>query len=283
MALIEPNIRPFPWGTHPKFPGKVISGDVSESHRGDTAVIVCQVHGSVLGDFKATQQFICTAPDMMRTLVKWHDYTMSHPEITELQTLHLDTLAVLLRAGCTVVTFIDAQGAAFAKWPNAIKLLKFLRERNFQEDQSIRFTESCDVEDRYALEMTCPSSAWARFLRYLVGGGTSPDQTDGVVRMEDAWHGTGLVNARDLADKIISIHGEFFDVWLSIRSLQEMICSDMTQAEEEGWGVFNGKEIQRIDTAEVFASDDEAVEFVKRRAEEGSEFHKAVLAARIKT
>ncbi len=50
-----------------------------------------------------------------------------------------------------------------------------------------------------------------------------------------------------------------------------------------GWGVFNDKEIQRIDTAAVFASDAEAVEFVKRQADAGSEFHKAVLEVRIKS
>jgi hypothetical protein len=41
-------------------------------------------------------------------------------------------------------------------------------------------------------------------------------------------------------------------------------------AQHEGWGIFNGGEIQRDDELNVFASDDDAIDFVRRLAEAGS-------------
>lgn len=49
------------------------------------------------------------------------------------------------------------------------------------------------------------------------------------------------------------------------------------QADAEGWGIFNDGEIQRDDEADVFAGDDEAIAFVRRRAIEGSHLHAAAL------
>lgn len=49
------------------------------------------------------------------------------------------------------------------------------------------------------------------------------------------------------------------------------------QADAEGWGIFNDNTIQRDDEADVFAGDDEAIAFVRRRAAEGSQLHAAAL------
>jgi hypothetical protein len=43
--------------------------------------------------------------------------------------------------------------------------------------------------------------------------------------------------------------------------------------ESEGWAIFNGDEIQRLDGAGVFGSDEAAVEFVFKRAIGGSRYH----------
>lgn len=40
-------------------------------------------------------------------------------------------------------------------------------------------------------------------------------------------------------------------------------ATDSKNALREGWGIFNEDEIQRDDEAGVFASDDEAIEFVR--------------------
>jgi hypothetical protein len=52
-------------------------------------------------------------------------------------------------------------------------------------------------------------------------------------------------------------------------------------AQHEGWGVFNGGEIQRDDEMGYFDSDDEAVEHVKRLAEGGSMLHQVALAQHV--
>lgn len=49
-------------------------------------------------------------------------------------------------------------------------------------------------------------------------------------------------------------------------------------AEVEGWGLFNDGEIQRDDEADIFASDEEAVEHVRRLAEAGSALHREALS-----
>lgn len=46
-------------------------------------------------------------------------------------------------------------------------------------------------------------------------------------------------------------------------------------AQAEGWGVFDGRDIQRDDEANVFASDDDAIEHVRRLADAGSMMHRA--------
>ena len=48
-------------------------------------------------------------------------------------------------------------------------------------------------------------------------------------------------------------------------------------AESEGWAVFNGNEIQRDDALDKFASDDEAIAFVQRLADLGSQLHLSAL------
>jgi hypothetical protein len=53
---------------------------------------------------------------------------------------------------------------------------------------------------------------------------------------------------------------------------------DNTLAESEGWGLFNGSEIQRIDEAGVFDSDEDALFFVGYKAAQGSEYHAHALA-----
>lgn len=46
----------------------------------------------------------------------------------------------------------------------------------------------------------------------------------------------------------------------------------------EGWGFFNGGEIQRDDEANLLSSDDEAIDHVRRAAEAGSLVHQAAIA-----
>lgn len=63
---------------------------------------------------------------------------------------------------------------------------------------------------------------------------------------------------------------------------------DNTQAFAEGWGLFNFGEIQRLDEGRIpggdptgdfpFDSDEAALEYVRRKAGEGSEYHRAALA-----
>lgn len=60
------------------------------------------------------------------------------------------------------------------------------------------------------------------------------------------------------------------------------------QAYLEGWGLFNGNEIQRLDTGAirydgssdgvaVFSTDEHAFDFVRKCADEGSAYHKEAL------
>jgi hypothetical protein len=53
---------------------------------------------------------------------------------------------------------------------------------------------------------------------------------------------------------------------------------DNTQAESEGWALFNDGEIQRVDVGDVFPGDDAALAFVEKRAREGSDYHRQALA-----
>lgn len=56
---------------------------------------------------------------------------------------------------------------------------------------------------------------------------------------------------------------------------------DYRLAFEEGWGIFDsderGIEIERIDEAERFSCDDEALAWVAAHATNGSEFHQRAL------
>lgn len=82
-----------------------------------------------------------------------------------------------------------------------------------------------------------------------------------------------------------------------VQQSQQSIKNDMkfdnTQAFKEGWSLFNDGEIQRLDygpidensdqTGEpVFDSDEEALDFVKSKYLEGSEYHKQALDTAIK-
>lgn len=49
--------------------------------------------------------------------------------------------------------------------------------------------------------------------------------------------------------------------------------ADTFTALSEGWMVFNGCEIQRDDETGLFATDDDAIEHVRRLAAEGSHTH----------
>ena len=52
---------------------------------------------------------------------------------------------------------------------------------------------------------------------------------------------------------------------------------DNTQAFTEGWALFNDGELQRIDEADTFASDEAALAYVQQRAADGSAYHQAAL------
>jgi len=64
---------------------------------------------------------------------------------------------------------------------------------------------------------------------------------------------------------------------------------DNTQAYAEGWGLFNGCEIQKLDEGRIpcgdetgdypFESDDHAIAYVRRKAGEGSPYHQQALAS----
>ena len=58
------------------------------------------------------------------------------------------------------------------------------------------------------------------------------------------------------------------------------ICGDFdnTQAFQEGWALFNDGDIQRLDEAEIFQSDIEAVRFIASQAFSGSAYHQSALA-----
>ena len=58
-----------------------------------------------------------------------------------------------------------------------------------------------------------------------------------------------------------------------------LLAWDDTQATAEGWGLFNDPpEVQRLDDAGMFASDDDALVFIAQRAAEGSAYHIQTLA-----
>lgn len=63
---------------------------------------------------------------------------------------------------------------------------------------------------------------------------------------------------------------------------------DQTQANAEGWGIFNAGEIQRLDLGPIvdgkesdlpptFAGDQEALDYVRLRASAGSAYHQQAL------
>lgn len=53
---------------------------------------------------------------------------------------------------------------------------------------------------------------------------------------------------------------------------------DNTQANREGWCLFNDGELQRLDEAEVFPSDLAALAYVKGCADMGSHYHNEALS-----
>jgi len=53
---------------------------------------------------------------------------------------------------------------------------------------------------------------------------------------------------------------------------------DNTRANSEGWAIFNQSEIQRVDDTGEFESDAEAIAFVRKQANDGSNYHKLALA-----
>jgi len=52
---------------------------------------------------------------------------------------------------------------------------------------------------------------------------------------------------------------------------------DNARASGEGWGLFNGDEIQRLDESETFLNDKDAIAFVREIADMGSEYHAEAL------
>lgn len=65
----------------------------------------------------------------------------------------------------------------------------------------------------------------------------------------------------------------------SVRELDRLRMSfNNVRAIREGWGLFNGNEIQRDDESAKFRSDAEALAYVKRRAAKGSAYHRSALA-----
>lgn len=68
----------------------------------------------------------------------------------------------------------------------------------------------------------------------------------------------------------------------SVRRKQEqrLLTFDQRQACEEGWGLFNGGEIQRLDEQAVFKSDEAALDHVETLASAGSLYHRVARAWR---
>jgi hypothetical protein len=74
-----------------------------------------------------------------------------------------------------------------------------------------------------------------------------------------------------------------FEEMVQERRSPEFTDAEHKSARKEGWGLFDAEQmgiplqIQRQDDLGVFETDDDAVKFVKSKAEEGSELHKKAL------
>ena len=64
----RPNITPGDWQTANDFPGCVISGQVEQSPRGKSAMVVCKVQGSCLPTYKANLAAIAAVPELLAAL-----------------------------------------------------------------------------------------------------------------------------------------------------------------------------------------------------------------------
>ena len=74
MKITPPNITPGDWQTAHDFPGCVISGQVEQSHRGKSAMVVCKVQGSCLPTYKANLVAISATPDTLAALASFPDF-----------------------------------------------------------------------------------------------------------------------------------------------------------------------------------------------------------------
>lgn len=70
----RPNITPGDWQTANDFPGCVISGQVEQSPRGKSAMVVCKVQGSCLPTYKANLAAIAAVPELLAALEEAQEF-----------------------------------------------------------------------------------------------------------------------------------------------------------------------------------------------------------------
>ena len=123
-------------------------------------------------------------------------------------------LAAAIKAAEKRLEEIDAR-------PQLNQLAKELAKWN--PKATIHFTEDSDPENKYALGVQTNNPELLRFLARICGCPIRdyPEKTDTYFEAGDQWHGRGRINLRDLADELIRMHGEFFDVEYTVGELKK--------------------------------------------------------------
>lgn len=123
-------------------------------------------------------------------------------------------LAAAIKAAEKRIEEVDAQ-------PQLNQLAKELAKWNHKS--TIVFTEDSDPENKYAIGVQTKNTELLRFLARISGCPIRdyPEKTDTYFEAGDQWHGRGRINLRDLADELIRLHGEFFDVEYTVAELKK--------------------------------------------------------------
>jgi hypothetical protein len=100
----------------------------------------------------------------------------------------------------------------------------FLYLEGVDAHTEIRFQEISDASNLYALQVSCADSDLLSRLALFWGCAFAdlPARTASAFEASDTWHGRGASNLRELADELIQHAGEFFDIKLTVRQIEEL-------------------------------------------------------------
>lgn len=142
----------------------------------------------------------------------------------ELENLIKEIKAVKPRPGKKLAAAIKAAELKLEEVDARPELNLLARElKNYNSNLTVQFAESNSVDNRYALTVQTKNSELLRYLARLFGCPIQdyPTRTATSFEAGDRWHGRGRINLRDLADELIRMHGEFFDVEYTVGKLKE--------------------------------------------------------------